>query len=362
MNTGILTFTHALNYGAVLQGIALNEVASQITGHQAELIDYRCRKVEDRETPKRANPRELIHPRLFSRHLYGYRALCKRAVAFERFERDFCTYGERVDGQEGIAASYDTVVVGSDQVWSPVITGSDVTFFLGNPSCSKVKKVAYAASFGDFSASWQNPDRIAGWLEQFKAIGVREVSGRVALNRLGIDDAQVVLDPTLLLGGEDWSKVARPSRQTKGYVFAYSVSERRKTLSHARRIARRMNADLVFLECYPKAPALGTISVNSIAPDEFLGYIKNAAYVVTSSFHGMCFSILFEKPFRFVTSKGADYRRTRTYALAKSLGLEKVRLSDDLEVIPKIEYESVNHKLDELRDKSLDFLSGALQD
>lgn len=358
-NNGVLTFVHTLNYGAVLQGVGLCKVLSRFTG-SSELIDYSCPAVEMRETPTRASAKEICHPRRLTRHLINYKTLCERAQAFDCFERGACSFGKQVTSQNEIASLYDMVIVGSDQVWSPRITLSDELYFLGDKCCSNIKKVAYAASFGDYKDLWKNKSEVSGWLKEFDSISVREESGRQILKELGIGGAKTVLDPTLLLTGDDWSEYERSSNRSGKFVFAYAVSERDRTLANARRVARTIGAEVVFLECYPKMPAHGVTTVNSIGPDEFIWYIRNASYIVTSSFHGMCFSILFQRPFRFVTSKGAEVEHTRTYALATALGLEGLLLREETAVAPEIDYSSVNKLLERLRRESLEYLGNAV--
>ena len=258
----------------------------------------------------------------------------------------------------------DAVIVGSDQVWRPDYhgDGDPAAYFLDFVDPERARRIAYAASFG--RDRWQDeiaPDRIAGLLRDFTAVSVREASGaRICAEAFGIADAAVTIDPTLLVDRGFYDDVSQPGERpiAEDYCFEYVLDRS------------------VFAEGLVEAalePLPGTCSVLTAQPHgqgpgmtipEWVSAFRSARHVVTDSFHGTVFSILFERPFVSLVNveRGAD----RFVQLVSDLGLEDRLLSDPSAdkiaalLQQPIDYASVGARLTQARERSADFLRGAL--
>lgn len=207
---GILTFQRAVNYGASLQMYALQKTVKEL-GAEAEIVDYDCPWISDcyQAFPLRA----LVHPRLFLHAVLNYKEQSHRNQKFEQFEKKHMTFSEKLDKKAlpHVADRYDAYIVGSDQVWNPLITGGDSAYFL-NFVKDRQKKFAYAASFG--VSSWPVGYPSAGkMLEDFRAISTREKTwaGIVRAVTEKMPPLSVSVDPVFLLGRAIWQHFVKPA-------------------------------------------------------------------------------------------------------------------------------------------------------
>lgn len=149
---GILTFQRAVNYGASLQMYALQKTVKEL-GAEAEIIDYDCLRISDcyQAFPLRA----LVHPRLFLHAVLNYKEQSHRNQKFEQFEKKHMTFSEKLDKKAlpHVADRYDAYIVGSDQVWNPLITGGDSAYFLDFVK-DRQKKFAYVRASVCLPGQW----------------------------------------------------------------------------------------------------------------------------------------------------------------------------------------------------------------
>lgn len=360
MRVGVLTFANTNNYGAELQAYALRETIGQL-GHDAELVDYRNPWVSRVETPRLPTLSELVRaPKGAVSRALKHAPLSQRHRAFERFRAARQKTGPLVTSQRELAERYDALVVGSDQVWNPTITGADETYLLPEVDPRRTAKVAYAASFGypTVPPAWAHSCVRA--LPSFRAIGVREDEGAQIVRALTGRRAEVVLDPTLLLDSRDWEKVTAPRIYEEPYVFTYVVQERALTLSLAREAARRLGARLVRVECYRPLPTMRCLDASGASVEEFLSLVRHAELVVTSSFHGLALSLALGTEARFVLSADAHNKNSRIATLARVAGVEDhdaLRGSHS-----RTDWDHVRARLETARGQSLAFLREALRE
>lgn len=247
------------------------------------------------------------------------------------------------------------IVFGSDQVWRKEMSPDVMTFF-GAFLDDDVPRIAYAASFG--VDCWQYDEketqRIIPLLKKFKAISVREESAVRLLNERGID-AQLVLDPTMLLNTDDYGRleteVSRDFTKAK-HIFVYCLDEHLNQKDVLGQLEQTQNLPLLTLE------------QNNLQVDMWLSALQTAEYVVTDSFHGTVFSILFHK--KFIVVANEDRGLTRLQSLLKMVDLENrlimsfsdFKISD---LLAEIDYELVEMVLNREKDKSLKFLENNLK-
>ena len=252
----------------------------------------------------------------------------------------------------------DVYMTGSDQVWGPVENGSyDDCYCL---SFSEGKKIAYAASFGHTEMTDELSEYYKKWLSKYRHIAVREDSACGILNDLGID-AEQVLDPTLLLDASYWNQYLKPIKY-KEYVLVYQLHNDKKLSQYAKKVAREKGLPLVrvstsfhqivrsgrFIWC----PEIG----------EFLSYIKNAECMITDSFHGTAFAILFNTPFVEVLPN--NNTGTRNISILKLTGLSDRILKDYRDVekaMEMIDFSFVNDVLKKERMCSLQILKKMIE-
>lgn len=259
---------------------------------------------------------------------------------------------------------FDVVIVGSDQVWRKKYINYKYykSYFLDFVDSTKTKKVAYAASFGkDYWEGENDSEEIAKLLQDFISVSVREALGvDICKDTFNYDKAVHVLDPTMLIGKEFYqneiiAKYAEANTH-KGGLLTYvldEVVEKKEIIEFVQKNSG--------LKSVHHLKGFNASHVTFTVPQWVVSF-ANADFVVTDSFHGMVFSIIFEKEFVVIgnESRGMD----RFISLVSKLGVEDRLIFDvkDLEgkELEKIDYNRVNKILEDEKKKSLEFLNGSL--
>lgn len=371
MKVGILTFQNANNYGAALQAFALCSTVRKL-GYNAELIDYKNPSVTEYENPRLPHLSETItNPVGSVFRLATAKAFSCRKKTFDSFNEKYELIGPPIENQVDIEREYDVVIVGSDQVWNPVITGGDMTYFLSQVGSSRTRKMAYAASFGYESFPSDLAKQCGEALIDFDCIGVRETEGSILAKTLAGADSSVVLDPTLLFQKTDWETVIASgsiresilelAEQDQGYLFVYIAAERSKTISFAKRVAKQRNLNIVLISGYRGLPFIRCGKDVSFASlEEFLFLMQHASLVVTSSFHGYALSLALEKDVYFSLVNGGNTKNSRLLSLARITQTEDREIADRVALCP-IDYSAVSRRIEAERQRSLSFLQYGLE-
>ena len=314
---GILTFHYSDNYGAVLQAYALRERINRIPGYECDIINY--------------IPEKYTYS-LYQNNMEMRNALIVKRELFDAFLREYCNVKEPVISDlQG--TDYDVYVVGSDQVWRPSMNLCLEDMYLKFAKNESIhKRIAYSASFG--IDKWEytptQTEKCSALVKMFNAVSVREESG-VELCKKNFDiDVTWVLDPTLLLEKSDYMKLCEQIPvHLKKYLAVYVLEMNDSIRKMCDEIASEKGLVMKFFS----ADASAILSV-----PEWLAMFRDASYIITDSFHGTVFSIIFGKEFK------CFYNKKRGAARFKSLlGL----------------YNS--EKIEEMRDFSLNWLKNALQ-
>ena len=253
----------------------------------------------------------------------------------------------------------DIYCTGSDQVWnSGWNRGVKEEFFLTFVKEGK-KKISYAASIGKEEIENDEKLKIKKYLSTYSAVSVRERSSVNLLNALGIQDVNLVIDPTLQLSQEEWRELLKTKeRRYRNYVLLVQLNRNREFDVFAQRFAKENNKTLLRLCLRLDQIVLPGKAV--VIPDvtDYLWLIDDADYVLTDSFHAVSFSLNFEKNFYAVLPKKYS---SRIVSILNDLNLEKRIVSDYTLAqgqVEDIEYTKVNEKIAELRrqsDKYIDF-------
>ena len=351
MKVGILTFPNSPSYGASLQMFALYKTIMSLDV-DVEIINYRNTYMTTK------------------RHIKKESNIVKRVVLFvldlpsrfkfRRFERKMIFFPERIISEKEnlsvIAERYDYLLCGSDQVWNPLVTGYDLNYFL-KFCLEDRKKISYAASFGVEKIEDNYAQEVKSQLNCFKNISVREERGvRIVQELLG-HACDIVLDPTMLLVRDEWKNQEKkvkglPNKYIAKFIFNYDTTVEAKI--------KQLSVD----EGLPIVTIGGTVLsklregyyTGPIGPREWLYVLDNAEYVVTDSFHGAAFSIIFEKQF-FVSLASSTNSRLKT--LINTFGLQD-RCVYHLNTNVPIDYVPVNKIMQERKKHSINYLKTSL--
>lgn len=285
---------------------------------------------------------------------------------FEKLSVPYYGYKELVKGTK----NYDGFLVGSDQLWLPNNMGSKFYNLLFVPE--KYPKVAYATSFGVSQIPWYQRKRTKRYLDRFNRISTRELRGSEIIRELTGKDIEVVCDPTLLFASREWDKMI-PQKQVlkEPYIFCYFLGTNVEHRDIANELSKKTGLQIVtipFLDNFVKEDqSFGNQRLFNIDTVDFVNLIRNAEFVLTDSFHGSVFSILYHKKFitfnRFIEGS-KNSRNSRIDSLCKLLGLEERRYNGNIynSVIKTIDYDAVNRKLETLRINSEEYLREALKE
>ncbi|HAT4246482.1 TPA: polysaccharide pyruvyl transferase family protein [Clostridium perfringens] len=352
---GILTFHRAVNYGAVLQTYALQTHLNK-NGCSANIINYMCPKIENDYSLNFFKKNTLKEKMNF---LFGIIWSYKRKCIFKQFRDEYLIETKEAFSSEDmmrLGDNLDVAIVGSDQVWQESLTNNDLTFFLKDfPKCIKF---SYAASFlkngNDF-----NKNKLE-LLNSFRSISVREEENELLLKGKLTKDIKTVCDPVLLLEENDWKQfISNTPRESKNYVLVYYVVKSEEMLKYAEKLAKERNCELIVITTSLKKLVKAKY-YRAISPVKFVELFYNADVVVTSSFHGVAFSVIFNKDLYtpYYLTKGKE--NLRVINLLNRLGIQNRYF--DLESLSneKIDYNLVNEKKKKFIDFSKDFIEKSM--
>lgn len=365
MTIGILTFLGVENCGALLQAYALSKVLKNM-GNNVELINLMSNNEKAKKRIGFLKNKAFLARKIY--YMFFPKSLKKRKKLFDSFRKDYLPIFPRErkvseDELKTVCKKYECIVCGSDQVWSqdPKLYDKSDAYFINFPF--KGKKISYAASFGDnLDYAEINKKHILPYIKKFNDVSVREVEAKNFLNNNNIN-CEVSVDPTLLIDRSLWNKLAVLPNEKKEYILYFSVNSRKYSINIAKKLSKKTGLKVIELNPHPKSWNSGFIKKYGIGPREFLGYIINAKYIVTNSFHGTVFSILFNKQFfaAFEEKNGNLVKENRKYTLIEKVGLKDCIATEsttlDLVKINKVDWNNVNKKIEKLRKESMDYLN-----
>lgn len=367
---GILTYHFVLNYGAALQAFALQEYLKKI-GHHVELIDYRPSHLEKGGRfyfPKnfRLLKMNLIKSYIKLRSFFNLfsKRIRHKNKKFQDFQNDYLNLSKKTIKKfrclTESSFDYDIFICGSDQIWnSSNHSGIDKAYFYSflPENCFTV---SYAASFGRSFIEDKYRNEVAELLKPFNLISVRELSGVQIVNELSGKEAQCVLDPTLLLGEGilDLVDLKEPKEE---FIFSYALRSKDTVNLTNDYISKKLNLGLISDKSL-KAKKY------ALSPLEWLSHIKGSSFMVTNSYHGTLFSLIFKKPFIFVALSGSKSSyNERAISLLCELGLKSRVLESfnetaiDSIIGLEINWGEVSAKLIDKRKNSEEFLKAAFR-
>lgn len=318
MKIGILTYHRAHNYGAVLQSYALKIYLEQI-GHNVTVVDY-C--------PNYFNYGLFVWYKWFSLNpVKFFRKIRFQVKTFALQKRRYNAFSWFIDkyitpeqvNLNTENTNFDCFVFGSDQIWRENGDKFDPIYWGDFKAAKNTKLVSYAASMGISSLTDVEKQKIRNWLQHFSNIWVRENSLKKLLSPLVDKKVDVVVDPTFLLSKDAWSSIAVSPKRKRPYVLVYQVIENSAAMAVAKVAAEELDADIVEIASKIDSRKVSHEVVYDASPNEFVGWVENAAMVITTSFHGTAFSVIYRKPFVSIKQNCPSDLRIET--LLESCGL-----------------------------------------
>lgn len=357
MKIGLLTFHAAHNYGAVLQAYATQETIKEM-GLSIEVIDYNPPYlIKQRLFPFSSKTTFLVNLKIAIEGLITLPWKQKRISNFQKFVSAQLQLSKTNYHDQPFAENndYDVFIMGSDQVWNCKLTKGFDPVYLGNFKIKPTaKRISYAASMSHYALTPAQVDEFSQLLNNFKAISVREEELRDYLDKKYAKDATVVLDPTLLLSSKKWSSIAVKPNTSKKYVLVYSIDLRNEAMRIAHKIASEIDAEVIELTMSIDKNVLKN-KYQTASPEEYIGLFEHAEFVVTSSFHGTAFSLIFNKPF-FSIAHGTD-KDSRQKTILNNLGvLDRFIAKDANPSFEALDFTIPNQKLNAMRETSIQFL------
>lgn len=353
MKTGILTLPLHCNYGGILQAYALQEFLRK-EGHEVILLE-RQKNLSD----------ENLGSRL-------YKCLCKQVMHrnMQRYIHKYlhCTPPLRSEKELAQAASsLQAVIVGSDQVWRPdMIKGVETNYFLdfAPPAC---KRIAYAASFGveTWKASLTLTARIRELLSQFQDISVREQEGVWLCREVFGQKATQVSDPTLLFDRSFYEQLLPDTQQSPDdTLFYYLLGDKKVHYPLVQSLAEKLGKKPYTVNAEREVHLGKFTFAHFPTPDKWLEGFCRAGFIITDSFHGVVFSLLFNKPFVVLKNLSGGLSRITSllekYGLLSRLMEKETLLSASPDKLLSLPYDTVNKCIAEDRKFSSEFLRHAL--
>lgn len=372
MKIGILTFNWAINYGAVLQLYALYSYLKN-SDHDVYVLNY-----IPYELGKSYRPKILEKPlKIKSIAKKSLQKLIKhrQITKFDEFIAKNLNLTEeitKISDLDRLIQSFDLIVVGSDQVWNYDITKNYLEAYLLNGiNCNKI---SYAASLGKKEINNEARILFEEALKDFDFISLREESSIECLKRIYDTDYKVCVDPIFLLNKDSWVNFARESNYSiykKEYILIYMLEYNSNLINVCKYLSKKYKLSVVSIEI----PMLSTQrmfnmnnikKLNNVGPRDFVKLFLGSKYILTNSFHGTAFSLIFEKPFISFAHSNVNLRIKN---LLKLYGLEDDQVSCEVKDFNLIEnilsksqdiYEIKNKKMNQLIEESKSYLNNAI--
>ena len=265
--------------------------------------------------------------------------------------------------------NFDFYIVGSDVVWSQNKNVINRIKFLDFNSKKKYYKMSYAASFGRDYIPKENVKFVKKYLSKFNYISVREGSSADMLKKIGIDNVKHVCDPTLLLDKSDWKKIEKsPNLTKKKYIFTYLLGKDKNQRDYIMNFAKDNNLIVINIPYadgrYDEVDeTFGDISFNDCSPENWIWLVDNAEYVFTDSFHGLMFSIIFNKKFVVVKRYYDVDINNRIFDFLKKIKQDDKYVDIENDSIERLkwDYDLIDNILDDFIGESKKFLDNILK-
>ncbi len=356
----VVTFTTGFNYGNRLQNYAVQEIIKEL-GFEAETItDDVGRFVKLKKVIKHFVSWSY---RFVKKINIAKLTEWERKTSFDKFNDKFIRFSSlNLFNEKGLRETideYDYYIVGSDQVWNPYFIKSDNYFLTFAP---KEKKIAFSASIGINFLPDSEKERFKRFIGDMSQVSVREKRAADIIESLGLERPTLLVDPTLSLAKSKWEKLANNSniKHHNKYIFCYFLGgQTDKQREFITVISKKLLCDVI------DPLDSNNREYFSMDPSDFVQLIRDAQLVITDSFHGTVFSIIFHTPFYVYNRNCDNSMESRLDTLLDKFNLSDRRISDDcilsyLDLL-SVDYDGVDNIIVSERQKTYDFLTNALK-
>lgn len=339
---GILTLSGKRNYGNVLQNYAL-QTFFQNQGYDVKTFWYQTggdRKGFKEKILAHVQKKDFFETLVYQflirtnkRYKDKELLLSQREKVFSQFLKKYINYSKleltKTFSKE-VDKNYDAIFVGSDQVWG--LNGNNVPSMYFLPFVNSHKRNSFAASFGFSNLPSQSlKDGYKSGLNGMNSISVRENEGKELIKKISGRKSTILLDPTFLLSADQWLAFTEESKllPTKSFLLTYFLGKKSaKEKEYINSISEYYNLDVIDLN------DLNNNSFYTVSPQNFIRLFADASFVVTDSFHGTAFSLIFEKPFIVLDRLGSKISmNSRIVTLLKRMHLSNrfiTNMNDDV--------------------------------
>lgn len=360
--TGIITIINVNNYGAELQAFALHHKL-KLMGYDNEIINYLYYKNPDYKKEIDSKPliktsvknklKDLVLKWIDQYSAFKYPHIAKvRKQRFDDFHKKNTALSPPYNSYSALYKAthgYTNYIVGSDQVWNPN-NGTNIAPFFLTFAPKKANKVSYASSFGVGNISKVYYSKYKDWLSNLTHLSTREADGVKIIEATTGRKATHVLDPTLLLSKSDWQALMVPYKTDTPYILFFVFKRNKYAEDLAYKIQRKTGYKIIRV-CKNEIPLESDdkmLNIRDFGPAEFLGLYNSASFVLTTSFHGSIFSLIFEKPFYTITPASKN-NNSRQQSLMDMVDLQDRLLTEgadvDLEKMNEINFTNVYSSL-----------------
>lgn len=360
---GIITFHCSDNYGAMLQAYGLKKYLFD-KGAGGSIIRYEPCFMTGRHwwlpyiPIGKAGNRIWMSAGKWKIHLHMGRSFFGLRANMKRFRKKYLIekgHRKLLFKRQLRKLSFRYYIVGSDQIWNPEITlGLKDVYFGAFPNFRKEKVIAYGASLGGAELLPGYDQRFSKLIKYVDAVSLREEEAVPYVRKFYQGQVETVLDPVFLLERKEWLDIEKSPEQ-KDYILLYQTEYNQELIDYARKLSEETGRPVVELQTGTGKSCQDFLGDCTAGPAEFLGYIDQAAYVVSNSFHAVAFSIIFEKNFMAFLhdSRGARIRNILRIAGLENRLYEKGK-KEQIDVC--IDWKEVHRKIKKALERSEAFL------
>lgn len=358
----ILTFWGVPNYGAFAQAFALHKVlGKKYPDATVKQIAYLHPMHRDlyfkKKKPKRGRRLDWVNIKYYKKLADFY---FNPQIEYPNFQKDWDSIEHINIGNinELEKRQWDILVTGSDAIWEYSIPefGND-QHLIGN-NLYFTKLISYAPSFGSMKIDSNFPNFVQNGLKKYNALSVRDKNSQDIVMKLLNHKQQcsLVLDPTLLYDFKNDESIPEPDYED--YILVYGSEYSPELIDEVQDYAKKNHLKIIGAGI---APAWCDVKLENIGPLEWIGMFSKAVFVVTCTFHGLMFSINYDKK---VVFNQVEYVKNRSTYLLERLGLDQLFVGKNVSLKEVLnyswDYSEIQRRLDVMRRESMDFLEGAL--
>ncbi len=368
------------NYGTLLQAYATQQELEKL-GLDTEIFYYTSNPIKQFyrvfNFPFLKTKIKAYNVKITTKLKYPeiYNNIKIREKVFMDFRLNKLTITNKIASKDELkrkVQEYDGVVLGSDQVWNP--QNLEMDYYTLNFVPDNMPKITYAPSFGVSSIPTKQRKKTVAYLQRIQHISVRELAGSKIVKDLIGRDVPTVCDPTALLNRDQWDEIKTDKVfTTEKYIFCYFLGDNPQYREFANKVAKQTGFKILAIqhmdEFVKSDLTFADIRPYDVDPGDFVNLVANAEMVLTDSFHGTMFSIYYHIPFytfNYDVQGSKNSVNSRIDSIMKLLQIEDRRFNgtEDVEesLQNKIEWESLQERLDNFRKKSERYLVDALVD